>query len=142
MRACGLLRRCYMPRSPIAGDVLVLAPLLFQALDKVAPHRGMEAVEKRLVEVMDRDQVHDVGEVLMAPRRQLELDQRDKIDNIHLVDDCTNSDGVRERDWPWLATSRETPSEKKINRHFSGLIGEPARTIRRRRIVFRYEGCS
>ena len=46
----------------------------------------MEVIQKRFVEVVDGDQADDVGEVLMAPGGQLQLDQVDTVNELYLAD--------------------------------------------------------
>src|SRR5580700_6138281 len=65
----------YVECSTLAGNVIVLAPLLFQAFDEVLMDGRVNLRQKRFVEVVGCDQKNHVAEVGMAPRRQFELDQ-------------------------------------------------------------------
>src|SRR5262245_32237630 len=62
-------------RSSLAGNVLVLTPLFFQALDEVLMDRRVQLRQERLIQVVRPNQEHDIPEVGVAPCRQFELDQ-------------------------------------------------------------------
>ena len=62
-----------MKRSFFVGNVVILTPFLLQALDEVLVDGKVKLLLKRFVEVVRPDQENHIAEVIIAPRRQFEL---------------------------------------------------------------------
>src|SRR5262249_36611162 len=55
---------------PFPRDIVVFAPLFFEALDEILTNGRVQLFEERLIQVVDTDEEDDIPKVVVTPRRE------------------------------------------------------------------------
>src|ERR1700724_3878114 len=87
----------------------------------------VQLLQEGLVEVVGSNQENHVAEVVVAPRRQFELDQLRQGEYADLLDPLAGLGRIGERERPRLPRARVSASDEAIHRHAALPLQEAAR---------------
>src|SRR5262249_7369948 len=91
---------------------------------------------KRRREVIEPDQVNDIGEVLVAPGRELQINQGRQADHIGILDDFADELRIWISNRAWFTTSRKKAAYQEINGDLIDAIDESVCQARMGSIIF------